>query len=465
MATTVVMPKQGQTVESCIIVEWKVAVGAPVAEGDILCDVETDKATLEVPSPVAGVLLAQLYPAGAEVPVLAPIATVGEPGEQAEAAPAPEAAAAPTPTPAAPTSVKPQPSPSYAPTGMAAPGNGAPVSPRARATAERKGLDPYALTGSGPGGRVIERDVLAVTAAQPKLTPVAKAMVAEGGFTVPPQGSGPGGRVMSRDLGRASETAAPAAPTIPAPAAAPAPAVAPAAGDEFTRTSVKGVRKVIAERMLASLQTTAQLTMNASADARALQALRARLKTSPEALGLRGITINDLVLFAVARTLTQHADLNAHFVTQNGEGAILQFRPVHVGFAVDTPRGLLVPVIRNAHALTLRALAVEAKRLSNAAIEGKSAPDDLQGGTFTVTNLGGFGVESFTPVLNPPQVGILGVGNINLKPVQGAAGVEFVPHIGLSLTINHQVVDGAPGARFLQTLAANIAAIDLLPLA
>jgi pyruvate dehydrogenase E2 component (dihydrolipoamide acetyltransferase) len=218
------------------------------------------------------------------------------------------------------------------------------------------------------------------------------------------------------------------------------------------------VRKIIAGRMLASLQTTAQLTMNASADARALQALRKRLKESDEALGLRGITINDLVLFAVARALLLHPDLNALFA----ENTISRYRRVHLGFAVDTPRGLIVPVIRNADSLSLRALAGEAKRLAAAALDNKSAPDDLAGGTFTVTNLGGFGVESFTPVLNPPQVGILGVGNIALRPVQGAGGVEFIPHLGLSLTINHQVVDGAPGARFLQTVAGHIANIDLL---
>jgi pyruvate dehydrogenase E2 component (dihydrolipoamide acetyltransferase) len=473
MATTVVMPKQGQSVESCIIVEWKVAVGASVAEGDVLCDVETDKATLEVPSPITGVLLAQLYPAGADVPVLAPIATVGEPGEAVSVAESPAPASASSG--ALSTAPVPQPAPAQATVHRAAASNtpaqaargaadpDAPVSPRARATAERKGIDATALVGSGPGGRIIERDVLAAMASQPRLTPVAKAMVAEGGFTVPTAGTGPGGRVTSRDL-RPSGDAAPAAEAQPVETSQASVTVAASTAreDEFTRTPVKGVRKLIAERMLASLQTTAQLTMHAGADARALQTLRARLKGSAEALGLRGITINDLVLFAVARSLTQHPDLNAHFVTQNGEGAILQFRPVHLAFAVDTPRGLLVPVIRNAHALTLRALAGEAKRLATAALEGKSAPDDLQGGTFTVTNLGGFGVESFTPVLNPPQVAILGVGNITLKPMAGAAGVDFVPHVGLSLTINHQVVDGAPGARFLQTLAANIAVIDLL---
>lgn len=458
------MPRQGQSVESCIIVDWKKQVGDAVAEDEILLEVETDKATLEVPAPASGVLLARLHEAGDDVPVLAPIAIIGAPGEQVEAPDDGQDAAAPTAAAAAPSQSAPAPVPASAP-GAAAPLAGSPVSPRARHLAERKGVEAQALEGSGPSGRVIERDVLAALAAQPKLTPVAKAMVAEGGFSVPPAGSGPGGRVTSRDLvsSEGAQRVAPAAASAAASAAAPV-AAAPqaptlAAEEEVERIPVKGVRKIIAERMLASLQTTAQLTLNASADARALQAFRKRLKESPEALGLRGITINDLVHFAAVRALHQHPDLNAHFA----DNTIAQYRRVHLGFAVDTPRGLIVPVIHNAETLSLRALAAEAKRLAAAAVESKSSPDDLTGGTFTVSNLGGFGVESFTPVLNPPQVAILGVGSINLKPVQGKSGVEFVPHLGLSLTINHQAVDGAPGARFLQTLAALIATIDLLP--
>ena len=222
---------------------------------------------------------------------------------------------------------------------------------------------------------------------------------------------------------------------------------------------VTGVRKLIAERMLASLTTTAQLTLNASADARALQELRARFKESPESLGLRSVTINDMVLFAVSRALLQHPDLNAHF---SGD-VIRQYADVHLGFAVDTPRGLIVPTIRNAGLLGLKAIAAEASRLAAACREGRVSPDELAGATFTVTNLGGLGVESFTPVLNPPQVGIIGIGSIIPRATQGAGGnVSFIPQIGLSLTINHQVVDGAPGARFLQTLSGLIARFDLL---
>jgi pyruvate/2-oxoglutarate dehydrogenase complex dihydrolipoamide acyltransferase (E2) component/tRNA A37 threonylcarbamoyladenosine synthetase subunit TsaC/SUA5/YrdC len=249
---------------------------------------------------------------------------------------------------------------------------------------------------------------------------------------------------------------------------------------EVEVVKVTGVRKVIAERMLASLQATAQLTLHASADARALQSLRARFKASDPAFGLQGVTINDLILLAVARTLPGHRDLNAHF---QGD-TLSRFEHVQLGLAVDTPAGLMVPVIRNADQLSLRQISQEAKRLVAACQARRVAPDELRGGTFTVTNLGGLGIESFTPVLNPPEVAILGVSNINLKPVLGdasldsrrsasrvadplsmtgsEASVAFVPHIGLSLTINHQVVDGAPAARFLQALARNLADIDLL---
>ena len=198
--------------------------------------------------------------------------------------------------------------------------------------------------------------------------------------------------------------------------------------------------------------------MNASADARALLSLRARLKKSDESLGLRDLTINDLLMFAVARTLKAFPQLNATF----DDEIIYQHQAVHLGMAVDTAKGLLAPVIRDASALSLRELAATARRMADACRDGKILPDELTGGTFTVTNLGGFGIESFTPILNPPQVAILGVGNINPKPVQAEDSVAFVPHIGLSLTVNHQIVDGAPAARFLAQLRKNIADIELL---
>jgi pyruvate dehydrogenase E2 component (dihydrolipoamide acetyltransferase) len=210
--------------------------------------------------------------------------------------------------------------------------------------------------------------------------------------------------------------------------------------------------------MLFSLQSTAQLTLSASADARAILAYRKRLKHSNDDLGLNRITINDLILFVVSRTLVRFPRLNALF---DGD-SIYEYGAVHLGVAVDTPRGLIVPVIREADTLSLGQISAESRRLSEACLEGKITPDELQGGTFTVTNLGVLGIESFTPILNPPQVGILGVGNVNLKPVEVDGDVAFIPHISLSLTINHQVVDGAPAARFLEALTAGIADVELL---
>jgi pyruvate dehydrogenase E2 component (dihydrolipoamide acetyltransferase) len=210
--------------------------------------------------------------------------------------------------------------------------------------------------------------------------------------------------------------------------------------------------------MLASLHGHAQLTLHASADARALQAFRKKLKDSPEALGLGGISLNDFILYAVSRTLPLYPELNALWAGEK----ILRYARVHLAFAVDTPRGLMVPVIRCADSLSLKQISGEAKRLAKACVEGGVSPDELNGGTFTISNLGALGVESFTPILNTPQVGILGVGTITPKPLMAGDEVKFIPSIGLSLTIDHQAVDGAPGARFLKDLCDALAGFDIL---
>jgi pyruvate dehydrogenase E2 component (dihydrolipoamide acetyltransferase) len=450
MATAVVMPRFGNSVESSIIVSWKKQKGDTVAEGEALCEIETDKATMEVPSPASGTLLDLFFPEGSDVPVMTTIAAVGQPGESV-ASLRPESAAPPAAVTSNVSVEAQQAAPSLAAslpeTPVSIPASGEVfISPRARNLAVRKGVEVAGIQGTGPGGRIIERDVQAALTTQPKLTPLARAMVEKGGFVPPAQG----GRITSKDL------IAPAAPEA-APTAVPD-ALTPAQADDVTVIPVKGTRKVIAARMLESLQTTAQLTLNSFADARAIQDYRKKLKNSPESLGLNGITINDLVLFAVSRTLLRHPDLNALFT---GE-AIHQYKSVHLGFAVDTPRGLIVPVIRSAHTLSLKGMASESKRLALAVQDGTIKPDELSGGTFTVTNLGSLGIDTFTPILNPPQVAILGVGGINLKAVEAGGEVNFIPHLSLSLTINHQVVDGAPGARFLQTLSQNIAQIDVL---
>ena len=184
---------------------------------------------------------------------------------------------------------------------------------------------------------------------------------------------------------------------------------------------------------------------------------RKKCKTAPKNTGVGGISINDVVLYATARTLVEFPEMNAHWLGDS----ITQFENVHLGLAVDTPRGLVVPVIRYANLMSLKHLSIEAKRLAKACIEGGIDPDLLSGATFTVSNLGAMGIEGFTPVLNAPEVGILGVCNVQLKPVMNDAEVEFIPHMGLSLTFDHCAIDGAPAARFLSSLKAKLAAFEL----
>jgi len=425
MATAVVMPKSGQSVETCIIVGWKKAKGDSVTQGEPLCDVETDKSTLEVESPVAGTLLELFFQEGEEVAVQVNIAAIGERGEDVSGLrPAVEAE---------PVAVQKSPGTSNEVAAIDAVVKVPPldvavvqarakrrISPRAANLADKIGLDINEIRGTGPGGRIIERDVQAAMTIQPRIAPVAKAATTQTDFTAPIESESPAG--------------------------------------EAQMVPLTGVRKVIAERMLDSVQTTAQFTLNSSADARGLLAYRQRLKNSSEALDLQNITINDLILFCVSRTLPEYPDLNALFA----EAIISQHKHVHLGFAVDTPRGLIVPVIRNAETLSLKRISQETRRLSAASVERSISPAELTGGTFTVTNLGNLGIETFTPILNPPQVGILGVGNVNLKPVEIQGDVQFNPHISLSLTINHQAVDGAPAARFLQTLSRQLGGIELL---
>ena len=447
MATIVVMPQLGNSVESCIIVEWMIAEGDTVSVDQTLASIETDKSTMEVPSTAEGTVLKLLWEEGDEVPVKDPLIIVGEPGEDISGlVPGGDAAPAEADAPAEQAAAAPE---AAAPAFATERATGA-VSPRARALAASNGVDASAIAeGSGPHGRVIERDVAAAIAAGPVLTSAARAAGVSAA-----EGTGIGGRVSVADAGRTAEAA---------PAAAVA---APAAAADFpgasTSAPLKGVRKVVAKRMMESLTSTAQLTLNTTANAAGILAMRKKVKNADEALGLNKITLNDLVCFAVSRTLLKYPAFNAHLE----DGVLTEFEQVHLGFACDTPRGLLVPVIRSAQALGLKAFSDEAKRLASSAIDGTIAPDFLSGGTFTVSNIGSFGIETFTPVINLPQTAILGVGAITPRPVvaaDGSIGVE--QRLNLSLTIDHQVIDGADGARFLRDLVAAIENIDVTVLA
>jgi pyruvate dehydrogenase E2 component (dihydrolipoamide acetyltransferase) len=272
---------------------------------------------------------------------------------------------------------------------------------------------------------VLEQDLREQYLASPRLSGAARQRLQEGGLTYS-AGSGPAGMVLESDLGA----------TVAA-------------------SRVSGIREKIARRMRESLTATAQYTLTASANAAGLLLVRAKVKATP---GTPDININDLVMFCAVQALREVPDVNAEYI----DGAIRKHAAVHIGFACDTPRGLMVPVVRNAHQLSAGELSLRIKELTAQATQGSIGPDDLSGGTFTVSNLGTFGIESFTPLLNPPQLAILGVNAIQLKPVRRDGRIEFIDSIGLSLTLDHQIIDGAPGARFLKVVREKIENVESL---
>jgi pyruvate dehydrogenase E2 component (dihydrolipoamide acetyltransferase) len=420
MAIAVLMPKQGQSVESCLIIKWNKKVGEKIKTEEPVCEVETDKAVFEVEAPEAGTMLKIFYKEGDDVPVLNTIAIIGQPGEKIDHL-------IPQKTVSVSKEEYVENQKAITPDELVKkirPSSGAgpvSISPVARRFAEKKGIDFSQLTGSGPGGRIIKRDVEKVISEQEQLATVADTAKTISGVTP-----------LTKERGI----------SFPGP---------------IKEIPVKGVRQLITERMLKSLQSTAQLTLNTSADASSLLSYRKWLKSSPTKLGLDRITINDLVIYAVAKTLPRYTALNAHFLGDK----ILEFEHVHLGFAVDSPRGLMVPIIHNAHLLSLKEISKEVRRLNTACQEDTILPDELNGGTFTITNLGTMGIESFTPILNIPQVAILGICSISLKPIMKDNEIKFIPHIGLSLTFDHRAVDGAPAAKFLQELNMVIANFDL----
>ena len=424
MATPVEAPKLGNTVEECLVAKWLKHKGDLVSAGETVAEIETDKATFEVTAPVGGTLLETFFAEGALAPVFTNLCVIGEPGENVEAfrpklaepvIAAPETSLAP----ASGTSLAPGPDPPKRRVPRPAPA----FSPRAARFAEEHGFHPASVAGSGPGGRVIEEDLRKLYDSSPSLSSAAKKR-AEEDAEMRGEGSGTAGRVLASDLG-----------PPPAP--------------------MSGIREKIARRMRESLAATAQYTLHSSADASGLLALRKRVKSSA---GAPDITIGDMAAFCAIKALLEFPELNAELI----DGRIYQHAEVHLGFACDTPRGLMVPVVRNAGKLTPSELSLRMHELAAQAAGGTVSVDDLSGATFTVSNLGSLGIESFTPLLNPPQVAILGVDAIQVKPVRREGSIEFIDSIGLSLTCDHQAIDGAPGARFLKVLKEKIENVESL---
>lgn len=458
----ILMPKAGNSVEECILGAWRINVGDTVKRGDIIAEAETDKTSIEIEATASGEVLALLGSEGDLVPVLTAICLVGPAGSdvsgyKAASAEAPMAAAE------APKAVTPAEAPAAASASQAPATAGGHLSPRARKFVAEHPFVMGEIAGSGAQGRVIESDVIAAYQSSPHLTPAAAAMVAAGA-KAPSTGTGSNGEITAGDIENfAKGVVAAPAPAAPAPAAAAAPAPVKAEGaDVITEKPFSRIRTVIAKRLQESLQTMAQYTLNCEADVTGLLSLRKRIKASGEKLGLANINIGDMVMYAVIKTLQQVPELNGEF----SDNVVKLHSAVHMGFACDTPKGLLVPVLHHSDKMSLAEMCKQVKSLAKSANAGNLAPDLMNGATFTVSNLGSFGIINFTPVISAPQIAMLGVGKTLLRPVRRADGtVEYRDYMQFSLTMNHMVVDGAPGARFLQTLCANIENFELVCIA
>ena len=461
------MPKQGQSVESCIVSEFKVKVGDAVKAGDVLFGYETDKATFEEEAKVDGTVLAIFWKDGDEIPCLENVLVIGNPGESFEEfAPKGEAGASAEPEEGVRPEISGHPRPdkregpagserdsgrgrseAEAVSGCIPSGAGAeaPASPRARKIANEKGVDVTRIAGSGPYGRVIARDVEAAAEAQGRLTGLAKSRLAEGGLASPGAGTGLAGAVKGADL----KVWKPSHTDIAGE------------GAEFEVVKMSNMRKLIAKSMYNSLQNSAQLTHMLGADARRIQALRKKAKKALEEGKVdANITINDFVCYAVIKALQKFPNLNSHCLGD----AMRLFKPVNLGVAVDTERGLMVPAVPHADGLSIVELSKRLKKVADDSKKGSINPDLLspEAASFTVSNLGGFGVEWFTPIINVPQSAILGVGTIVPRPKDLGGGVyAFVPYMGLSLTYDHRAVDGGEATRFLKQVAAEIENLEV----
>lgn len=446
MANAVIMPRQGQSVESCIITEWKKKVGESVSKGDVLFSYETDKSAFDEAAETEGTMLKIFAEAGDEVPCLQTVCIIGKEGEDisplmpdtqsAEAAKPAEKTVSEAEKPAVPETAS----------SPIASGDKLKISPRAKNLTSKTDADLSHVSPSGPCGRIIERDIQKVL---------------DEGFTVSPEVSENQLKGVFAPAVKEEKAAAPVAEAVK-PVETPAAAPKAVASADYTDEKLSPIRKVISKAMHTSLTELAQLTLTASFDASALVALRAQIKAGGEALGIANITYNDMILFAVAKTLAggSYKAINANLI--DGGETMRYFSGVHIGVAVDTDRGLMVPTIFNAQSLTLSDLARASKKLSVECQSGKVNPDALHGASITVSNIGPTGVESFTPVINPPQTAILGVCSLTKRVKEENGAPVFYPCIPLSLTVDHRAVDGAPAAKFLSELVKNLESFNLL---
>lgn len=439
MAIPVLMPRQGQSVETCILGEWVKKKGDAVKVGDILFSYETDKASFEEDAKADGILLDVFFAEGDEVPVLVNVAVIGAAGESVDEFRPGGQAAAPVAETVAAAEVVVEKSTAPEVKTITEPSGKVKISPRAKNLAEKSGVAYLQLQGSGPEGRIIERDIEAAAQALPKLTPLAQEKAKAEGLKAGEVATGLGGKAVAKDLISYN----------------------PVYGDDFEVKKLTNMRKLIAKAMHTSLQNSAQLTHHMSADARTIMALRKKYKKALDAGQIsQNITINDFVCFAVIKALKKFPQVNTHFIGDS----MRWFKKVHLGLAVDTDRGLMVPAIKNADDLSLEGLSGQMQAIAGQCRKGNVSPELLapEAATFTISNLGNYGVEMFTPVINIPQTAILGVCTIVPRPKDLGDGVYgFVPMMGLSLTYDHQALDGGEATLFLREIKEQIENLEI----
>ncbi len=434
MASQIVMPRMGLTMDEGTLVGWRKSEGQPVTAGEPLFEIETDKSTVEVEASESGVLGKILFPVGATVPVGTVIAILVQPGEAAPASESPEGTSMPAEIKAASVITAPGDKnvPSTFPSKVRA-------SPAARTLAKKLGVDLSQVAGSGPGGRVVAWN-LSTLRSQPsiKVTPLAAKVAADLDMDLSGvHGSGPGGRITRQDVEQAK--------TIPANK----PETSDLTGPSETIRPFTRIEQVMARRMVESFTSAPHFYLHVSVDARPLVALREQLKTRLEKRSGVHLTYTDLLVYFCARSLARHPEVMAQWTPQG----MRMLHAVHVGVAVDSESGLLVPVVRNADRLGLTETSRALADLTKRARAGALLPAEQEQGIFTISNLGGFGIDAFDAVLNPPQAAILAVGRIKEQALVEDGKVVPAAMLTLSLSVDHRVLDGARAARFLGDLA------------
>ncbi len=439
MATKIMMPQAGQDIEEGRVVRWLKSEGELVKKGEAICEVETEKVVFEIESPGDGVLFKIIVPDDEKVKIFDTIGILADPDEKVDV----DAFLGDEVVEEKGVDVsgirKKLAKKEEKDTGAVK------ISGRARKLAKKMGIDPATIEGTGPKGRIVEKDVLQAAEgneeARVKISPVARKMAADKGVNVDElQGTGPGGRIVKADVLQAIEDASKKKP-------------APAKGGKVVKEiiPIRGIRRVIFERMHESLQQTAQLTITMEANAAELVRCRKLLGEGPEDERVR-VSYNAFLLKILANVLLEQPHINASVINDE----ICLWETINLGVAVDVGDGLMVPVIRDADKKNVAVIQEELDDVAARARSKKLVPDDLQGGTFTLTNLGFMDVEAFTPIINPPESAILGVGSIVEKAVVENGEVKAGQRMMLSLTFDHRIIDGVDGGRFLKSVKTYI---------